>query len=227
MSQAKASSVFSEAHFISEKTQKMFDLDYKPRFLPNPTVVPEFIPEKSNKPVISWIGRWDPIKRVQLALEVARKLPDYDFHFVGVPTKNRFIQYASRNLAAQYERFPNIHIHGFISEQEKKSLLKDSWILMNTSFREGLPITFLEAAAYGLAIVSSVNPDSWSERFGKYIPPSEDFVSGLKSFIDSEDPSTFGRKAHNYVKEVHSLDKVMEQHISAYNLIIGNVRHSQ
>ena len=35
-------------------------------------------------------------------------------------------------------------------------LLSDTWVFVSTAVREGLPLTFLEAAAYGCPIVSSV-----------------------------------------------------------------------
>lgn len=222
LKKSKPNSVFAEAHFISEKTMKLFNLNYKPSVLPNPINMPPTIPKKSERPIILWIGRWDPVKRVQLALDVASKLKSYEFYFIGVPTKNRFIQAVYQNLSARFSKFSNIHILGFITEEQKELLLDQAWILINTSFREGLPITFLEAAAHGLSILSTVNPDGWADKFGKFITQESAFTTSLKEFVEDEEFRTFGKKAFEYVRNVHDIQKVMAKHVEIYNEIITN-----
>jgi len=50
--------------------------------------------------------------------------------------------------------FKNIKFTGFLSGIEKHQLLKKSHILLFPSFTEGLPLTIIEAMAYGLPVIT-------------------------------------------------------------------------
>ncbi len=54
---------------------------------------------------------------------------------------------------------PNLRLTGFVTEEEKSRILASSWALMNTSVREALPVSFLEALAHKTPIISGEDPD--------------------------------------------------------------------
>ncbi|MFP3138027.1 MAG: glycosyltransferase family 4 protein [Nitrososphaeria archaeon] len=217
--------VFSEALFIAEKARRMYGLDFTPGFLPNPVRVPPEPPVKAEKPVVTFIARWDPVKRPQVALSAASRLDDYEFHFIGTSSDVHKHKEVERHLREKYSGYRNIHIHGFIEEKEKEEILNNSWVLLNTSAREGLPITFLEAAAHASAIVSGVNPDGWAERFGVHVT-GDDFVGALRYAIKNRLHETKGMDAYNYVKDVHEERKVVKMHEEIYQKIISGGRNN-
>lgn len=214
------SSIFSEAKFISEKVKKIFSLDFTPGTLLNPIDVDTPIPEKSSHPTVTWLARWDQQKRADVALRVAKETPEVDFYFVGAASGVPILENRQNVLSREYEKYENIHILNFVSEEEKQQVLSRSWILLNTSVREGLPISFLEAGARGCAIVSSVNPDNYSSMFGSFVEKGE-FQVAIKKLVESEECFEFGKLAHQHMLRFHKTSVVMGKHIDAMNRLLN------
>ena len=124
-------------------------------------------------------------------------------------------------LRRKYERFRNIKLKQFISEEEKKELLSRSWLLLNTSAREGLPVTFLEAGAHGMSIISSVNPDNYTNMFGGTFNNIDEAVKCIKKAVTEEWHQSKGKIAYNYIKKIHETRKVMSDHVKIYNDLLS------
>jgi len=118
-----------------------------------------------------------------------------------------------RNVVSKYVGLPNLEIKGFVSEEEKGRMLNKCWIVVLPSIREGLPIAMLEALAHKCALLSSVNPDGLTERFG-YWAQRDDFAEGLKWLLENDRWSALGEEGYKYVRENHSLEKVINELIS-------------
>jgi len=80
--------LYAEADFIAKKAQKMFDLPKPPEILRNPVIMYDKVQEKTPKPSFSWVGRWDPQKRPDMILKIAKDLPDCDFYIIGTASKS-------------------------------------------------------------------------------------------------------------------------------------------
>ncbi len=216
-------SVFVPANFISEKMKKIYSLEFSPGTLLNPIEVEPTIPEKSPQPVVAWLARWDPQKRPDVALSVAREMPEVDFYFIGAASGLPSLEERQRLLAKAYAKYKHIHILNFISEEEKRRILAMSWVHLNTSVREGLPSSFLEAGAKGCAIVSSVDPDNYPSMFGSFVSRKEEFVPALRNLIRSEECFELGKKAHQHMLKFHQTSTVMQEHIGAMNRLLNEV----
>lgn len=212
-------SVFVPANFISDKMRSIFSMDFSPGTLLNPIDVDSTIPEKSSSPTIVWLARWDPQKRADVALRVAKEMPEVDFYFIGAASGLPILENRQKFLSKAYEKYRHIHILNFISEEEKQRILAKSWIHLNTSVREGLPSSFLEAGARGCAIVSSVNPDNYSSKFGSFVENGE-FSKNLRNLIKSEECFEKGKLAHQHMLKFHQTSKVMREHIDAMNRLL-------
>lgn len=72
--------------------------------------------------------------------------------------------------------------------------IREAKILVNTSIHEALPITFLEALAYGTLLVSCRNPEDLTSKFGRYTGPVLGdgfdkvplFTSAIEELIENE-----------------------------------------
>lgn len=203
----------TEANFISEKVKHIFDLSFSPGVIRNPVDVPSGPFKKSDRPSVLFLARWDMQKRPDIALEVAKNTPEYDFYFVGTSSLYPKLIENQKKLEKAYSKFSNIHILRFTTDETKREILSKSWVLLNTSVREGLPVSFLEAGSYETAILSSVDPDGYSSLFGKYVK-NGDFKTSLRSIIESEECFEMGRKARSYMIAHHETSHVIKELLS-------------
>ena len=218
--------LFAEAKFISKKTYKLFYLDKQPGVLLNPINMPNGTRQKSHVPSIVWIARWDSVKRPDVALEIARRIPDCNFYFIGRASENAMNYRRIENyLVQRFSKVKNVHILGFIPEDEKRRLLGKAWGLLNTSIREGLPITFLESLAEGTPIVSYADPDRYVTRFGiKVDYKIESYVSAIRKLIGEETFKNIGTTAQNFIKYNHETTRVVKRHLQIYKEYLDEVQ---
>lgn len=205
--------VISQGEGLINKARDLYDF---PANLPvkvvrNPVVIDKSFDPGSDvkKDAVLYLGRLDPVKRPWVALEVARRMPDVTFYFLGTAHDpvSPYIIYPYRDL-------PNVVFLGHQSGEEKITLLKQCKILINPSIHEAIPVSFLEALAYGTLIVSCQNPDSITERFGLYTGPvlgdgrekADAFVAAIRSLLSDETKRlAMARGGQDYVRTHHSL----------------------
>jgi glycosyltransferase involved in cell wall biosynthesis len=206
--------ILSQARFYMDKLKRLYGVDpNKIIYLPNPVhpIPNESSIIKSGEPLICYLGRMDPQKRYWLFLELAKQFPQYKFIAMGKP--NILYEDKYREIASRYSGLSNLEITGFVSEEEKQRILDKCWILVLPSIREGLPIAMLEALTHKCALLSSVNPDGLTERFG-YWASRDDFTEGLKWLLESDRWRVLGEESYRYVSENHRLDKIVDQLIN-------------
>jgi glycosyltransferase involved in cell wall biosynthesis len=198
----------------------MFNLKFIPKTIYNPINIPsERAIKKSDQPSITFLGRFEEQKRPDVALSIAKNLLKYDFYFVGMPSpKPEYIK-RYNELKRLYKKYKNIHFLGFIEERQKLNLLSQSWILLNTSVREGLPISFLEAGAYENAIVSSLNQEGYPSLFGKFVE-DKNFESSIRELVDSERCLAIGKTARKHMERHHAMPHIIRETIKFYKSLL-------
>jgi glycosyltransferase involved in cell wall biosynthesis len=216
----KADKRFVAARLLVDRAVNKYKLDSKPDFLPTPVEVPDKV-VKSKIPTICYIARWDRRKRPEILIKLAKSFPDVKFSIAGASRDPGYDQKIREELAT----FPNVELLGFINQFETDKLAKvfsQSWILVNTAAREGLPNSFIEACAHRCAILSSVDPDGFASQFGQYTP-ADDFSTGLDTLLKNNLWRELGEKGYNYVNENFAVDKAIDQHINIYKHLLGAV----
>ena len=207
--------LFSQAWFIIPKAVRLFNLSQDVGFLPNPVSMPSRSMIKTDTPTVCFLARWDPQKRVELFLELAKRFPEVTFIAMGRshdPVKDR-------ELREKYSMVPNLVLTGFVSEKEKSMILEKSWGLVNTSVREALPVSFLEALAHETPIISGEDPDGLTSCYGFKVY-KDDYYETLRRFFQSPERERKGREGRRYVERVHDIDRVVAQHIKIYEEIL-------
>ena len=208
--------VFSPAKFMLPKIRKIYRLKHDPVFLPTPVVIPEDI-VKSGSPQVLMMTRLDPRKRPELILSLASKFPHVQFHVAG---KSRVPEYEIA-LRRQYER-DNVIFHGFVDQFRgtlHHELMSKSWILANAAIREGLPNSYLEAAAHQTAILSYVNPDDFASAYG-FHAVSDNFEEGLSSLLQNDHWKEQAQKGYMYVRDTFAISKAMDAHEEVYARVL-------
>lgn len=214
----KADSLHCAARFLEEKTAAMYRPRTRPSFLPTPVHVPESV-AKATRPTVCYVGRWEGRKRVELFFELARQNPELDFVAVGGARDPG----RDQDLRDKYAGIGNLHMTGVLDQFETSEwsrVLSKSWVLVNTSVREGLPTTFIEAAAHRCAILSFADPDDFASRFG-FLATEGGLRDGLTALVTQNRWKQAGEAGYQYVKNVFSVDRAMDAHLDLYQRLLG------
>jgi glycosyltransferase involved in cell wall biosynthesis len=111
---------------------------------------------------VLWVNNLRPFKRPDLALELARKLPDLTFHMVGGPQPPYERLYLETTAAAK--AIPNLTFHGRIPYHEINTFYERARVFVNTSDSEGFPNSYLQAWRRGAPLVTFFDPDGIVRR---------------------------------------------------------------
>ena len=207
--------VYCQARYIVPKVKSLYGLEDEPGFLPNPVEVPARLPEKAAEPTVCFLGRFDGEKRPELFFGLAKRFPEVRFIAMG----RSHDEARDRRLRRVYGGIRNLEFPGFTIGEEKDRILVMSWVLVNTSLSECLPVSFLEAGAHGCAILSFHDPDGFASRFGHHVS-NGNLDSGLKRLLDGDAWREKGREGHAYVSEVHETRRAIDMHIAAYESLL-------
>ncbi len=211
----------SQGYFLNEKAKELYRLpkDVDIRYFPNPIDIDySFEPETyEKKNHILFIGRIASVKRGWLFCEIAKRMPQYEFFLMG----DSFLE-KSRNdeIMAQYRNaIPNLHFLGHMEGEEKNQYIKEAKILVNTSIHEALPVTFLEALAYGTLLVSCRNPENLTYKFGEFVgtvlgdgfDDIPKFVEAIERIMSNEPRRLkLSCEAVKYIREIHSVSRFQQ-----------------
>jgi len=213
---SKADAYFYEAKFLLPKIQRMHNLKTPPVLVPHIAEISEYKPVKTAKPTVCYLAHWGEKKRPELFFDLARQFPEVKFIAMGrAVDENR-----DRELRENGAHIPNLEMTGVISEEDKRSILERSWILISTAVHEGLPQAFIEACACRCAILSAVNPDDYASNFGYHVQ-DDDFKSGLEYLLENDRWREQGEKGFQYVRENNDINKVIDRRIEVYESLLG------
>jgi glycosyltransferase involved in cell wall biosynthesis len=208
-----AHGVFVPAKYQCEKARRLYHLKEPAKFLPTPIEISEQVTKAPN-PVVLYMGRLDYRKRPELTLELAKEFPQIKFQIAG---KARVPAYEEK-LKQTYGHLENVSFLGFVKQFEgdmHHQLFSQAWIYINTSVREGLPNSFIEAAGHKCAILSHVNPDNFATAYGCHVA-DQDFAGGLRWLLAEDKWKSKGAAGFDYVAETYSVPVAMNAHERAY-----------
>lgn len=210
-----ANAVACHAHLLEPKIRNVLGFSKRIFFLPNFIDIPKSKPmTKSDKPSVVLLGRLDPVKNPELTIEVARKMPDVDFYILGLARAQ------GRNawLHKQAQGITNLHFLGHDAGLLKEELLSKAWILINTSYYECMPVSFLEALAHKCCILSTQNPDGYTESFGYYDKSfsADGLVHGLRVLLQDNAWTAKAEAGFQWVRSLHSTERGIQNHIELY-----------
>lgn len=189
-------------------------------FVPYPVDIPSEPPRKSATPTVLFVGRFDHRKRMERFFQLAENFPDVAFIAVGEAHDKRYDAY----LRDRYGHLSNLQMPGYVprfGEHTVADYYEKAWILVNTSAREGLPYTFMEAAAFGVALLSALDPEKFASRFG-YFAEQDDFEHGLRYLLEDDRWLELGKRGAAFVASKWNQSNCVDEHLRIYRELLGD-----
>ena len=154
---------------------------------------------------VLWVSNLRALKRPELALELARQLPDMKFTLAGGPMPGGQTYYD--DVAAAAARLPNVTMLGAVRYADTGALFDRAKLFLNTSSIEGFPNTFLQAWIRGVPVVSFFDPDGLVQRLqlGRIATSVDEMRDGLRGLLDVEVyRELIGRRARDYASREYT-----------------------
>ena len=173
---------------------------------------------------VLWVGRIDPIKRLEFLLDAALLRQDISYHviggFEGQSSYTRRLQDQSKDLS-------NVSLLGRKTFAEVWQHYERASMLVCTSQHEGFPNTFLEAMYYGLPIVSTFDPDGiiQSRGLGTFVESPRELADAIAAL--NEDAALYeatSDRCKEYFDDFHVAPRALS-HIEQCILGTGTVEN--
>ncbi|MFQ5705549.1 MAG: glycosyltransferase family 4 protein [Gemmatimonadales bacterium] len=111
-----------------------------------------------------WVANIRPFKRPELALALARRMPETRFHMVGGACEGNTTMF--NELRREAASISNLSWRGFRPYRETQAMFARARIFLSTSDTEGFPNTYLQAWMAGTPVVAFFDPDGIIGREG-------------------------------------------------------------
>jgi len=163
----------TERHLLSDEDRDRIHV-FRAPVQPEIPVAPAPAATEGRRPRIYWAGRWDRQKRIDLVMDIARALPEADFHLWG----EKVLQGDPMPATP-----PNVRLEGRYDSFADLDLGQaDAWLY--TSAWDGVPQLLLEVAMTGIPVVASV-----VGGVGELVPEGEAWP--IHGPHDVDDPSSY------------------------------------
>lgn len=163
---------------------------------------------------VLWVGRIQPIKKPELALELARILSNSTFRVVGGP--NWRTQELFDELKRRAAGLANVEMMGYQTYQTTRTMFSQAKVFLSTSQSEGFPNTYLQAWIAGTPVIAFFDPDGLieRERLGIVVRNREEAVEVASRLLkDSDLWRQYSERARSYALAHHG-PKVVDRYES-------------
>lgn len=190
----------------------------------NPIDLTRQYPRMETPKGILWVGRSDErVKRPSLIFELARRLPDIPFTVI----MNQGLPETHEACLAEAKTLPNVTLIERVPFDEVERYYAAALLFVTTSVFEGFPNTFLQAAKYGIPIVSTdVDPNGLLSRHGCGFVCGGDFEAFVENvrrlMMDVSLYAKMSAAILEYVRTHHDKDVVITQYERAFHEILPN-----
>jgi len=208
-----ASLVLSSSKWCAEKIEKDYGIEVQ--YIPNGIDLEKYYVNSSDgkQNVILFIGRYIEMKGIKYLLEAAKKLPMYEFWFIGKGPLEKII------------KGENVRNFGFVDKIE--GYISKATICVFPSFIEASPLVGLEAMACGKPVIAT------SAGFSEYIEHMKDgciiepestqaIIDGINVLMkDYELRKTIGQNARKKAEQ-YSWNVIYDQYADLFHRIIDS-----
>ncbi len=179
-------------------------------------------PHSQRSCYVAWVGVFRTFKRVDLLVEIARKMPNVHFVVCGGTTTFMSPPGYGEGLVHTLSGISNIEHLGHVPPQKTLQVIAGASLLLSTSDEEGYPSVFLEAWSAGTPVVSLyIDPDEVIQQkaLGVVTGSVDGAVKEISRLLDApEEREEIGKQAREHIRAVHSVDAAVQAFESGLNL---------
>ncbi len=158
------------------------------------------------KSFILWVSRGVPLKRPEVFLELAKKLPDKQFVII-MPGNHPIVS----KIKEAASKLDNVAFIDYVPYFEIHRYYEGALLFVNTSEYEGFPNAFIQACLGKTPILSfRVDPDDFIKKnslgycCNDNMEAAADFIRNL----DEKSMEFYGNNAFEYVKKNHNIEDI-------------------
>jgi glycosyltransferase involved in cell wall biosynthesis len=147
----EADMVFGNSKHVAETVYQMFGVEASPIYdgIDRRYYFPPQEPAQNATPVVLYAGSLQPRKRVELVIQQAARLPDWQFRVAGKGETERQCSDLAQQLACR-----NVMFLGHLSSERLGEEMRKADIFFFPSILEGNPQVLLQASACGLPCIA-------------------------------------------------------------------------
>ena len=165
--------------------------------------------------VILWVATVREQKRPEIAIEIARRMPQYKFVMIGGHDAGRRGEEFARMEREAAAQLPNLEYKGFLPFAEADRQFDGARVFLNTSRYEGFPNTFLQAWSRGVPCVGFTDVGSHKDGQPVYdLVGSVDEACARLERLMSDDLAwqQTSQKVLAHHRDNHSIEAVVGQY---------------
>lgn len=224
-----AATCADEVIVLSRNMQEYFKNAYgrDTRFIPNGIAAKEIVPADRINATFGlakdgyflFLGRIVPEKGVHYLIEAFRKVhTDKKLVIAGGSSDSSDYQ---QRIQAMAESDPRVVLTGFVQGRMLQELFSNAYAYVMPSDLEGMPMSLLEAMAYGNCCLTSDIPECTEVVEDKALTFPHGSVADLAAMVQkmADDPALvarYRREAAGFITGKYSWDRVVDQTLALY-----------
>jgi len=185
-------------------------------------------PEFAERDSVLWVGNIRALKRPELLLEAAGKLPRLEFHIIGGPMPGSESLYAA--VREQAAKLANVRFHGPVPYHEVGEFYEHARVFVGTSEIEGFPNTYLQAWSRGTPVVAFLDPEQLIARngMGRAVTSVSEMCEAIATLNgDARAWGAASQRSREYMDNRFNLTRMTAPYVEALSDVMGGPRPTE
>jgi glycosyltransferase involved in cell wall biosynthesis len=185
-------------------------------------------PQFAERDSVLWVGNIRALKRPELLLEAAGKLPHLEFHIIGGPMPGSESLYAT--VRAQASKLANVRFHGPVPYHEVGEFYERARVFVGTSEIEGFPNTYLQAWSRGTPVVAFLDPEQLIARngMGRAVTSVSELCEAIATLNgDARAWEAASQRSREYMDNRFNLTRMTAPYVEAVSTLMRGPRPAE
>ena len=183
-----------------------------------------WIPYQERDIDVLWVNNIRQLKRPELVLDLAEKMPDVSFHLVGGPNEPALFS----QIAQRAQSLRNVTFHGPVPYRQVGDFYDRCRVFLNTSDVEGFPNSYLQAWIRSRPVVAFFDPDGLikGKGMGRAVGSLGEMQLAVRNYLsDRSLLEAVGERCLEYMSRQYGDDVVLKPYLLMIERLISQGTH--